>query len=80
MSKPELTPREKMCLEVIIEYFSEHVFAPALEDIQHKMYYSSPASAQVIVECLESKGYITRPKYHTPRAIRVVGMKCIMEE
>lgn len=79
MARPEMTPREKMCLEVIIEYFQEYGFAPAMEDIQRRMYYSSPASAQRIIECLEAKGYIERPKIHTPRALRVIGMQHIME-
>jgi SOS-response transcriptional repressor LexA len=79
MARPELTPREKMCYEVIIKYFQENGFAPAMEDIQRQMYYSSPASAQRIIECLEAKGYIDRPKIHTPRALRVIGMQHIME-
>lgn len=74
-----LTDREQQAYDFIIQYFKDNGFAPSYQEIANGIYYSNQSSVFDVLHSLKDKGYIEMPFKATPRAIRVIGMKHVME-
>jgi repressor LexA len=68
---PLLTPAQQQIFSWIEDYIAQHKIAPTHRDIQKGLQYRSPASVQVHIEALNSKGLISRTP-RTPRSIKIL--------
>ena len=75
-----LTHIEQEAYNFIVQYFAKYGFSPSYQEIADGIYYSNQSSVYDVLRRLKRKGYIDLPFKSTARAIKVVGMKHIVEE
>lgn len=71
-----MTPREKRCLDAIVDLTVDGV-APTMQEIADHMGLAFKSNIHVMIESLEAQGLIVRgpvlDRHHRARSMRVVG-------
>lgn len=70
MNRPSLTPAEKRMLWTIHHYIKKHGYSPSVRDLQDASGFSTPSTAQSLLNQLSKKGVITRSKPYA-RTLRI---------
>ena len=77
--KTQLTENEQRVYKYIVDYTRLNGFPPTIREITDGCYYTSTQTIHTKLQKLEEKGYIELPLQSSPRAIKVVGMRHVME-
>lgn len=66
-----MTPKQKLCLDFIRDYWSSNGFAPSFDEMRSGLALKSKASIAGLVANLEERGYVERIP-NLARSIRLV--------
>ncbi|MEW6110094.1 MAG: transcriptional repressor LexA [Nitrospirota bacterium] len=68
-----LTERQKEVLEFIREYIEKEGISPTVREIAAHFGFASPLSAQLHINALSKKGYLTKAPFKT-RNLKIIGL------